>query len=327
MIKSDKVFDFDRVNLIPKFSKVESRANCDTSVVINNIKFNLPVVPANMEAVINEELAIKLASNNYFYIMHRFGVDSVEFVKKMKSLKLFSSISIGVNQEAYSTIDSLLMNELIPEFITIDIAHGHSILMKKMIEYIRNKFGKKIYIIAGNVSTPNGAEDLYNYGANCIKVGIGPGYACETYTETKFGSRGIQAYVLNEINEHFKFKGIKPDIILDGGIRTNGDIAAAIALGANMVMIGSKLVGFNDSPGQTYKSIDGKEYVKYWGSASSMQSGKTSRIEGTVKEIPIKNKSILDEYQLIKESLQSSISYAGGDSLYWLKLVDFYIKR
>lgn len=176
MEKNNTNFDYKDINLIPRMCIVNSRDECDTSINIYNYKFNLPVVPANMECVINEELAIKLAQNNFFYIMHRFHINIIDFVRTMKSINLIVSISIGVNQDSYDLINKLQELNLIPEFITIDIAHGHSIKMESMIKYIKNQESfNKTKIIAGNISTREAVQDLAKWGADIIKVGIGPG--------------------------------------------------------------------------------------------------------------------------------------------------------
>ena len=98
---NNKLFDFKDINLIPRLCIVESRNDCSTSIQFGKFNFNLPIIPANMESVINEKLCIELAKNNYFYIMHRFNIDVIYFIKKMKSLNLFTSISIGVNNYRY----------------------------------------------------------------------------------------------------------------------------------------------------------------------------------------------------------------------------------
>jgi len=170
----EKHFDYDGINLIPKMCIVKSRSECNTGVKLGRFTFNIPVVPANMQSVINEELCIKLASKGYFYIMHRFGVDNVKFVEYMRSLSLYTSISIGVNGDSYPTLEKLLKNNLIPDFITVDIAHGHAIKMKEMLKYLKTYF-KESFIIAGNVSTAEGVMDLEKWGADAVKVGISPG--------------------------------------------------------------------------------------------------------------------------------------------------------
>lgn len=190
-------FDYDEINLIPKYSVVSSRSECDTSVQFGKYVFKNPVVPANMESVIDEDLAIKLAKNGYFYIMHRFGVDNLEFVKRMKEVGLVSSISIGVNQDSYELIDSLVQSDLIPDYITIDIAHGHCKKMKKMLKYIKEGRWKNemkdCFIIAGNVSSIEATVDLDKWGADAIKVGIGPGcFTPDSKIITKTGLKKIK---------------------------------------------------------------------------------------------------------------------------------------
>ena len=168
-------FDYKDINLVPRYSTVDSRSECDTSTQFGKHTFKNCVIPANMESVINDELAIKLAKNGYFYVMHRFDVDNIEFTRMMKSKGLIASISIGVNQDAYDYIDILIIKpELVPDYITIDIAHGHCRKMKKMVKHIKKHF-PDVFIIAGNVSTIDATRDLDNWGADAIKVGIGPG--------------------------------------------------------------------------------------------------------------------------------------------------------
>jgi len=315
-------FDYEHINLIPKMCVVGSRSECDTRVRFGSRLFNLPVVPANMQCVINDEIAIKLATNGFFYIHHRFDVDAPTFVRKMQMHNLYSSISLGVNSEAYNVIQELINHNLTPDYITIDVAHGHSINMKNIITYIRQRF-PTTFIIAGNVSTPEATRDLESWGANAIKVGIGPGSACTTYNATGFGSRGAQAYVVGECANATEFPATK--IIADGGISHHGDIAKSLALGAHMVMIGGMFSSLTDSPGAVV-NVDGQLFKEFWGSASSFQSNKKNRIEGTKKLLPMKPHSILDEMQSIKEGLQSAISYGGGATLDCFQSVKYFVK-
>lgn len=318
-------FDYEQMNLIPRKCIVDSRSECDTSVHFGKHQFKLPVVPANMECVIDEDIAIKLASNGYFYIMHRFDIDAVSFIRKMNSLKLFTSISIGVNQDSYELLKELIIEDLVPDYLTIDIAHGHSIKMENLIKWIYKNCIKKIpFIIAGNVSTPEAVRDLESWGANAIKVGIGPGSACTTYNATGFGSRGAQASIVEQCAN--AILNNETVIIADGGIKDVGDIAKSITLGASMVMVGGMFSALSDSPGNIVQGTDGQLYKEFWGSASIHQSNKKNRIEGTKKLLLMKQKTILDEMNHIHESLQSSISYGGGNSLECLKNVDYLLK-
>lgn len=155
-----KVFDFEDIQLLPKRCVIDSRSNCKTSVNLGKYSFKIPVVPANMRTIIDEKLALQLAQKGYFYIMHRFEIDNVAFVKKAHQQKLIASISVGVKKDCKQVIDNLVKNDLIPEFITIDIAHGHADSVRDMIYYIRDRMGDKTFIIAGNIATPEAASDL-----------------------------------------------------------------------------------------------------------------------------------------------------------------------
>lgn len=310
----NKKFDFDDINLIPRYSTVNSRSECDTSVKIGKYNFKNPVIPANMESVINEELAKTLAKEGYFYIMHRFNIDTKQFIINMKRENLITSISIGVNQDSYDLMDDLIKNNLIPDYITIDIAHGHSKKMKKMLKYLKDN-GVDSFIIAGNVASVDATVDLDKWGADIIKIGIGPGSACSTYPTTGFGSRNIQASVVNECASV-----TKKMVICDGGIKTPADITKSIVLGASLVMVGGMLSAFLDSPGRTVE-IDDVKYKEFYGSASVRQGNKTDRIEGIVKLNKMKNYTMVEYMDYLSKCLQSSISYGGGKVLDDLKSV------
>jgi len=301
-------FDFNDINLIPNKCVVDSRSECDTSITVGKRTFKLPIMPANMEAVIDEDLAIKLAMFNQFYVMHRFKVDNVKFIQTMQEAGLFSSISIGINDADFELIKTLQRINLKPDYITVDIAHGYALKMEKMLKTLKDS-SLDSFVIAGNISTPEAAFELGEWGADAIKVGIGPGSACTTWNATGFGSRHMQAYFIQECAKY-----CKKMLIADGGITHHGDIAKALTLGADMVMIGGMLSGFTDSPGSVVEHGNQK-FKEFWGSASEFQSNKTSRIEGKKYLIELKNRSVLQEYERITESLQSAISYAGGKDL------------
>lgn len=318
-------FDYEHINLVPKLCVVGSRGECSTSTTLGKYTFKMPVVPANMECVINEELAEKLARNNYFYVLHRFLTDEqiIEFCKKMKEKSLFTSISVGVNEPSYKLLTMLHTLNFIPDYITIDIAHGHAIKMQAMIKFIYDLFGSnRPFIIAGNVSTPDAVKDLECWGADATKAGVGPGMACTTFPATGFGSRGIQASMIAECAK----VATKP-LIADGGIRHPGDISKSIALGASMCMIGGMFSALTDSPGSIVRGVDNVLYKEFWGSASEHQSGKKDRIEGTKKLVPLKERSILEELKYIEECLQSSISYGGGKVLNDLRSVSYIVHQ
>ncbi|KRN09535.1 guanosine 5-monophosphate oxidoreductase [Lactobacillus gigeriorum DSM 23908 = CRBIP 24.85] len=315
-----EAFDYDDIQLVPNKGVIKSRSEADTSVKFGSRTFKLPVVPANMESVINEDLAIWLAKNDYYYVMHRFQPEKrLAFVQKMHELGLFASISVGIKDAEYDFIDQLVETNTIPEYITIDVAHGHSIYVIKMIHYIKEKL-PETFLTAGNIATPEAVRELENAGADATKVGVGPGKACITKLKTGFGTGGWQLAALRMCS-----KAASKPLIADGGIRHNGDIAKSVRFGASMVMIGSMLAGHEESPGNVIK-IDGKTYKQYWGSASEVQKGAYRNVEGKQMLVPYRG-SISDTLTEMQEDLQSSISYAGGRDLNAIKLVDYVIVK
>ncbi|MFA5692298.1 MAG: GMP reductase [Acholeplasmataceae bacterium] len=315
-----KVFDYEDIQLIPNKCIVNSRRECDTSVLFGDIRFKMPVVPANMGTIIDENLALYLAENGYFYIMHRFEEETrEEFIKMMHQKKLFSSISVGVKKSEYSFIEELSKKKLIPNYITIDIAHGHSDSVINMIKHIK-EYMPKTFVIAGNVATPEAVRELENAGADATKVGVGPGKVCTTKLKTGFGTGGWQLAALHRCS-----KVARKPLIADGGIRNHGDIAKSIRFGATMVMIGYLFAGHKESPG-TLVEVDGKLFKEYYGSASEYQKDVRKNIEGKKIHTPYKG-LIEDTLNEMQEDLQSSISYAGGKDLESIRKVDYVIVK
>ena len=310
-----EIFDYDNILLLPRKCRVESRSECDASVELGNRRFRLPVVPANMKTVVSESICIWLAQNGYFYVMHRFDFDNVKFVKDMNAKGLFASISLGVKKPDYDTVDQLVMLGLTPDYITIDIAHGHADSVKNMIGYLKEKL-PAAFVIAGNVATPEAVIDLENWGADATKVGIGPGKVCITKLKTGFGTGGWQLSAVKWCAR----VATKP-IIADGGIREHGDIAKSIRFGATMVMIGSLLAGHEESPGQTVE-VDGKLFKEYYGSASDFNKGEYKHVEGKRILEPIKGK-LSETLVEMEQDVQSSISYSGGKKLMDIRKVNY----
>lgn len=314
------VFDYEDIQLIPNKCIVNSRSECQTAITLGKHTFKMPVVPANMQTVIDETLAEQLAKAGYFYIMHRFDEESrLPFVKKMAEKGLISSISVGVKPGEYAFIEQLAAENLIPDYITIDIAHGHSNAVINMIAHIKKHLPES-FVIAGNVGTPEAVRELENAGADATKVGIGPGKVCITKVKTGFGTGGWQLAALR-----WCAKAARKPLIADGGIRTHGDIAKSIRFGATMVMIGSLFAGHDESPGELV-AVDGKAMKEYFGSASEFQKGERKNVEGKKMLVPYKG-SIWDTLTEMEQDLQSSISYAGGKDLEAIRKVDYVVVK
>jgi len=315
-----QVFDYEDIQLIPNKCIVDSRSECDTSIKFGPRTFKIPVVPANMQTIIDENLAEKLAANDYFYVMHRFQPEKrINFIKDMQSKGLYTSISVGIKDEEFDFINTLKHEGLTPDYITIDVAHGHSDRVIQMIKCVKSYLPGS-FLIAGNVGTPEGVRELENAGADATKGGIGPGKACITKLKTGFGTGGWQLAAIR-----LCAKAASKPIIADGGIRNDGDIAKSIRFGASMVMIGLLFAGHTESPGELVEK-DGKEYKEYFGSASQFQKGVYKNVEGKKMLAPYKG-PISGTLNEMKEDLQSAISYAGGRTLDSLRKVDYVIVK
>ena len=312
-----EIFDYDNVLLRPRKCRVEGRSGCDARVERGGRSFRVPVVPANMKTVVDESICTWMAQNGYFYVMHRFDLDNLQFVRDMHAKGCYASVSLGVKPPDYATVDQLVAEGLCPEYITIDIAHGHADSVKAMIAYLKQHL-PKAFVIAGNVATPEAIIDLENWGADATKVGVGPGKVCITKLKTGFGTGGWQLSALKWCAR----VATKP-IIADGGIRSHGDIAKSIRFGASMVMIGSLFAGHEESPGKTVE-VDGELFKEYYGSASDFNKGEYKHVEGKRILEPIKGK-LADTLIEMEQDVQSSISYAGGTRLMDVRKVNYVI--
>ncbi len=338
MDTEDFALSYDDVLLIPRYSELDTRANADTSVNFCGWKFALPVLPANMQSVINIDLAGYFSQQDYFYIYHRFGTsaaktDTLSFVVKanLEKWKLIS-ISTGVNEDTALILDVISKTGQRIDFITIDVAHGHHKKVKERIALIK-KLLPKAKIIAGNVASPEAVQDLASWGADAAKVGIGQGSICTTRFQTGFSVPMFSCvgtcassntpdsyYIVKDTDKKTKvspYAGLP--LIADGGLKYPGDIAKALVAGATMVMSGALFASCIDSPAEIK---DGKK--QYFGSTSFEAKKVNKNIEGKLLEIS-SGCTIIERLDEIKQALQSSISYSGGTNLAEFKNVDYVV--
>ena len=331
----NRALSYQDVYLIPQFSAVHSRSQIDTSVRFGPYNFRLPVVPANMECTIDHRLAGALSDDDYFYIMHRFNAKSGwvdgdgeklkntdDFLRSPNTRdRRFVSISVGVQEEDQRRVWGWNEDGLRIDYLTVDIAHAHSTRARDMLAYLNQLNWKhRPFIIVGNVATPDAVLSLESWGADAVKVGIAQGGACTTYGKTGFGMPMFSCVL-----ECAKV-ATKP-IIADGGIKTNGDIAKAIAAGATMVMAGGMFAACTDSPAEpiygnatthvtdlgVYEARGAVTHKRYFGSASSASKGKNAgHIEGTTVLLPVDPHTYAEKMVELTEDLQSACSYAGG---------------
>ncbi len=219
---------------------------------------------------------------------------------------------------------ALAMFEAGADAVAVDTAHGHSHGVLETVREIRESTGPEAQIIAGNVGTPDAADALIDCGANSIKVGIGPGSICTTRIVTGVGVPQFTA-VMSAVEACSK-RGVP--VIADGGIKYSGDIAKAIASGADCVMVGSLLAGTDESPGETIL-YQGRSYKQYrgMGSIGAMSRGSSDRYfqssqgdtrkyvpEGIEGRVPARGPVDSVLYQLMG-GLRSSMGYTGNLSI------------
>lgn len=254
---------FDDVALVPQFNNVPSRTepNLETWLT-KDLKIKCPLLAANMDTVIGEELADILIENGTLPIFHRFTSfeDQLKWVKKYEH-KTF--VSCGIQPHKIDDIRKLLDAGALG--VCIDVAHGHSDKMFHTIEMIKQTHPNKD-IIAGNVCTAMAYHDLVNAGADAVKVGVGPGAACTTRLVTGFG---VPQFTAIEECAHVAEK-LRIPLIADGGIRNSRDVVLALAAGASSVMIG-KLFALSTESAAQKRPCEGSQIgleAKYRGQAS-----------------------------------------------------------
>ena len=318
-MSKERALGFEDVVLIPKYSELQTRKDAHTKICVADHVFKLPVCPSNMICTINEELSRFFSENDYFYIMHRFG-DTINFVEKANRENWkFISISVGVKENCEKIVNEIKQKNLKVDCVCVDVAHGHHILVKEAIRKIKKNM-PETFVIAGNVATREGTQELKDWGADMVKVSVGTGKACITKDKT-----GFTLPIFTCIQECSQ---VDIPIMADGGVRCHGDIAKSIVAGSTINMVGSMFSACTDSPAETvleYAVTDSKSddcfkmpkiYKKYFGSASfenkKINNLKTENIEGKTVLIESNGKTYQELLLEIEQDLQSSISYSGG---------------
>ncbi|MDC8446647.1 MAG: IMP dehydrogenase [Nitrosomonas sp.] len=230
--------------------------------------------------------------------------------------------AIGVGEGSEERADALVKAGV--DVIVVDTAHGHSQSVLDRVSWVKRNY-PDIQVIGGNIATADAARALVDSGADAVKVGIGPGSICTTRVVAGVGVPQITA--IHNVSEALKGTGIP--VIADGGIRYSGDIAKALAAGANLVMLGGLLAGTTESPGEI-ELYQGRSYKSYrgMGSLSAMQQGSSDRYfqekeqknndklvpEGVEGRVPFKG-SIAGVIHQLMGGVRSSMGYLGCASI------------
>ncbi len=253
------------------------------------------------------------------------GLITVKDIQKSKDFpyackdeegRLLVGAAVGVGPETDERVPELVAAGV--DVIVVDTAHGHSQSVLDRVKWIKKNFSN-VQVVGGNIATGDAAKDLIKAGADAVKVGIGPGSICTTRIVAGVGVPQISAVD----NVHRAIKSAVP-IIADGGIRYSGDVAKAIAAGADSVMIGGLFAGTKEAPGEV-ELYQGRSYKTYrgMGSLSAMQMGSSDRYfqddesetekyvpEGIEGRVPYKG-TVVTIIQQLLGGLRSSMGYVG----------------
>ena len=318
---------FDDVQLIPKLSNVASRSEVNTACQFTqNFWIDKPIIAAPMDSVCDAKMASTLWAHGCVGVLHRFCTieEQVRMVEMVVGATKSRSVpyghrtktpvicaAVGANGDSIGRSRALIRAGV--NVLVIDVAHGHHLNVKKTIEAIRSiseELKMKVDIVAGNIATAAAAEDLEEWGADSLRVGIGGGSVCETRIRT-----GVGVPQLTAVDNISAISGIP--IISDGGIRYPGDVVKALAAGADTVMVGSLLAGTDEAPGDVFVSgqwPNTKNFKMFRGSASATikmeKNGHTNHVEGASKMVEHKG-SVIRVIDDIMDGVTSAMSYLG----------------
>ena len=335
MVPIKEALTFDDVTLAPKYSEILP-SEVNTSIELSkNLRLKIPIISSAMDTVTESKMAIAIARAGGIGIIHR-NLDikkQILEIRKVKEKKLIVGAAVGAGPIEYERAKAILKEKV--DLIVVDTAHGHSKKVGEIIKKIKNKKNNKTILCAGNIATAEAAKFLIKLGVDIIKVGIGPGSICTTRLVAGIGVPQLSAIL--EVKKGIKNKKVK--IISDGGIKFSGDIAKALAAGADAVMIGSLFAGTVETPGKIIKK-GGKFYKNFrgMGSVGAMNKGSADRYfqkkqKNISKYVPegvegfVKFKGNVDKiiYKLVG-GLRSSMGYLGSKTIVNLRNKPNFIK-
>ena len=296
---------YDDISLIPtQVSRIKSRTEASTKCSFLGLKLNVPVISSPMDSVTGIEMAKELSKLGSLGIVNRFD-SSLSSVLNSKNGKGIKAVSIALNTDL-KTIEKIVEKKYL---ICIDTANANNKEVLKKTEMIKKRFDVKV--IVGNIAHGGSLGQLESAGADAVRVGIGSGSVCTTSIQTGIGIGQVSS-LLNIYYSRMQ-KKLKIKIIADGGIKSSGDVAKAIALGADVVMLGRLLSGTRETPGEVIK-YNGQLWKKYRGSASFGVKMRNEFIEGEETMVAYKGvvKNVIDS---ISDGLKSSMSYMNCFSL------------
>ena len=309
---------FDDVLLVPKMSDIETRTDIDVSTNLGgDLHLSLPIVSAPMDTVTGPEMAAAMHEAGGLGILHRYNTidEQAELVKQLllRSPTAKFGAAIGITGDFYERAEAL--RDVGCRVFCLDVAHGHHSLMRDALTTLRGDFGDGVHLMAGNIATIGGFNNLVHWGADSVRVGVGGGSICSTRVQTGHGVPTLQSVMDCAASQHAG----EVKIIADGGIKNSGDMVKALAAGADAVMCGSLLAGTDETPGMTLRADDGSPPLKIYRGMASREAqkawrGKVGSVEGVSTTIPIKG-CVRDVLHDLEWGIRSGLSYTGARDL------------
>jgi len=306
---------YDDVLLKPQYSDVESRAEIDISTNLRDgLVLKTPLLASPMDTVSQAPMGAALGREGAAAVIHRYNTIE-EQARHLRTAKdtgedINLGAAVGVTGDYIERVTAALAAGA--TFICLDVAHGHHILMKKALIKLRHQFGDHLHLMAGNIATLEGINDLSDWGASSVRCNIGGGSICSTRIQTGHGLPGLQTILDCARTDR------DVSIIADGGIRNSGDIVKALAAGADAVMCGSLFAGTAEAPGEIYRDADGSTWKSYRGMASKEAQtewrGKYSSFEGVASRVLYQGK-VGDIINDLVRGIRSGFSYSGARSI------------
>lgn len=305
-----QTYSFDDVLLVPQKSDIKSRSEVDITSNLSKNSFRLPVIASPMDTISGTRMAIEMSNHSGLAVLHRYNTiaEQVEMASYIKDVKRQTKIAAAIGMTGDYFERAVNLYESGVRILCVDVAHGHHVMMEKALKKLKDAFGESVHLMAGNVATLEAFEELSEWGADSIRVGIGGGSICSTRIVTGHGLPTFQS-ILECAKTSYDTK-----IIADGGIKTTGDMVKALAAGADFVMVGSLLSGTDETPGEVLVGAKGEKYKEYRGMASKEAQrswrGKSSTPEGVSTVVPYKGpvRNILQDFD---GGIRSGLSYTG----------------
>lgn len=311
----DVSLTFDDISLVPtEISEIRSRGEAETRVEFMGENLGLPVISSPMDSVTGVLMAEELSRLGCLGVVNRFdsSIDLLTGSSENKDGIKAVSVALNVDDE---TIEKLADRNFI---ICIDTANANNLAVLKKCEEIKSKY--KVKVMVGNIAHGSTLKQLEDAGADSVRIGIGGGSVCTTSIQTGIGIGQVSSML--DVYFARKEQKLNIELIADGGIKSPGDVAKAIALGADVVMLGRMLAGTRETPGEVIKYQD-QLWKKYRGSASFGVKMKNEFIEGEETMISYKGavKNVIDS---ISDGLRSSMSYMNCKTIDELRQIDTF---